>query len=119
MGSDLRGLAAGENAVHSAEFIVSSARLGELRECSALLRRTRMRSEEIVDEARALLAEAERSGDDDRVHELREQYEKARSLYGQVLTAYVTLNDKIAGERQEIFRTQLRRERPPGLSGVA
>ncbi|MGW0807536.1 hypothetical protein [Nonomuraea sp. NPDC002799] len=118
MASDLRRLTADGSAVHSAEFIISSARLAELYECSALLRRTRMRSEEIVDEARALLAEAEERGDADRVATLREQLEEARGLYCKVLNGYVTLCAKITEERQEILQAHLERDRP-GLSGAA
>ncbi|WP_336216420.1 hypothetical protein [Nonomuraea sp. LPB2021202275-12-8] len=105
--------------MHTAEFIVSSARLGELYECSALLRRTRLRSEEIVDEARALLAEAERQGDADRVLSLTEQLEQARRSYSKVLNAYVIICRKINEERQEILQAQMERDRHAGLSGVA
>ncbi|MEV0227923.1 hypothetical protein [Nonomuraea sp. NPDC050786] len=113
MGSDLRRRAAHESPEHSAEFIASAARLEELHECSALLRRTRMRAEEIVDEARALLAEAEQRGETDRVLELRVQLEQARGLYRKVLNAYVTICHKITEERQEILREHM------GLSGAA
>ena len=89
--------------MHTAEFIVSSARLGELYECSALLRRTRLRSEEIVDEARALLAEAERSGDAGRVLTLTGELEEARQAYAKVLNAYVIICRRINEERQEIL----------------
>jgi hypothetical protein len=104
------------SAVHTAEFIVSSARLGELYECSALLRRTRLRSEEIVDEARALLAEAERSGDAGRVLTLTGELEEARQAYAKVLNAYVIICRRINEERQEILQAQIERDR---LSGVA
>ncbi|NJP92044.1 hypothetical protein HCN51_21700 [Nonomuraea sp. FMUSA5-5] len=119
MGSDLRSGIAGGLAVHTAEFIVSSARLTELHECSAMLRRTRKRAEEIVDEARTLLAEAERHGDLERAYLLRDQLEQARDRYGQVLTAYLSLTRKINEERQEILRAQMLRDRHLGLSGVA
>ncbi|MFI7452038.1 hypothetical protein ACIBQX_31395 [Nonomuraea sp. NPDC049714] len=102
--------------MHTAEFIVSSARLGELYECSALLRRTRLRSEEIVDEARALLAEAERSGDAGRVLTLTGELEEARQAYAKVLNAYVIICRRINEERQEILQAQIERDR---LSGVA
>jgi len=107
------------SAVHTAEFIVSSARLGELYECSGLLRRTRLRSEEIVDEARALLAEAERQGDAERILTLTEQLAEARRAYCKVLNAYVIICRRINEERQEILRTQMAHDRPAGLSGVA
>jgi hypothetical protein len=119
MGSDLRGDVAGGSVVYTAEFIVSSARLGELYECSALLRRTRQRAEEIVEEARALVAEAERRGDADRARELRGQLETAREKYCQVLNAYLLLLRRITEERQEILRAQLERDRIEGLSGAA
>ncbi|MFI7705688.1 hypothetical protein [Nonomuraea sp. NPDC049480] len=119
MGSDLRRRTAVGSAVHTAEFIVSSARLAELHECSALLRRTRMRAEEIVDEARFLLAEAEQLGDADRILDLRAQAEQARQAYGKVLTAYVTICHRITEERQAILQVQIERDRRAGLSGVA
>ncbi|NUR90577.1 MAG: hypothetical protein HOY71_41415 [Nonomuraea sp.] len=103
------------------EFIRSSARLGELFQCSAVLRRTRMRAEEIVDEARALLAEAEELGDADRIVRLREQLEQARASYSKVLSAYIVLCRRINEERQEILAKQMEMEmnRDTGLSGVA
>ncbi|MEV1167067.1 hypothetical protein [Nonomuraea sp. NPDC049784] len=113
MGSDLRRRAAHDSPTHSAEFIASAARLEELHECSALLRRTRMRAEEIVDEARALLMEAEQRGEVDRVLELRAQLEQARGLYRKVLNAYVTICHRITEERQEILQEHI------GLSGAA
>ncbi|KAB8188819.1 hypothetical protein FH608_042845 [Nonomuraea phyllanthi] len=113
MGSDLRRRAPHESSAHSAEFIASAARLKELHECSAVLRRTRMRAEEIVDEARALLAEAEQHGDTGRALELTGQLEQARGMYRTVLDAYVTICRKITRERHEILREHL------GLSGVA
>ncbi|TMR95626.1 hypothetical protein [Nonomuraea basaltis] len=119
MGSDLRRRTADGSAVHTAEFIVSSARLTELYECSALLRRTRMRAEEIVDEARALLAEAEQRGHADRIASLRVQVEQARQAYCKVLNAYVTICRRITEERQAILQAQMERERHSGLSGVA
>ncbi|MGI5284284.1 hypothetical protein ACQEVF_13190 [Nonomuraea polychroma] len=118
MGSDLRRRTAA-SAVHTAEFIASSARLAELHECSVLLRRTRMRAEEIVDEARALLAEAERLGDADRILSLRGQVEQARQAYSKVLTAYVTICRRITEERQAILQAQMEEDRRAGLSGVA
>ncbi|GAA2215140.1 hypothetical protein GCM10009850_106070 [Nonomuraea monospora] len=119
MGSDLRSGTADGSAVHTAEFIVSSARLTELHECSAVLRRTRARAEEIVGEARALLAEAEQHGDMERAYLLRDQLEQARERYGQVLSAYLLLSRRINEERQEILRAQMDRDRLAGLSGVA
>lgn len=89
---------------------VSSARLEELYHCSALLRRTRIRAEEIVDEARAMLAEAEREGDPGRIVMFSTQLEEARSAYRRVLDAYVTICRRINQERQAILQT---------LSGVA
>lgn len=115
MGSDLHD----GSAVQTAEFIVSSARLAELYECSALLRRTRVRAEEIVDEARALLAEAEQHGDAERAHLLRDHLEQARGKYCQVLNAYLMICRTINEERQEILGTQIERDRVSGLSGVA
>ncbi|TDD47610.1 hypothetical protein E1286_16915 [Nonomuraea terrae] len=119
MGSELRGEVTGGSVVHTAEFIVSSARLGELYECSALLRRTRLRAEEIVDEARALLEEAEQRGDAARAVELRDQLETARTKYCQVLNAYMTILRRINEERQDILRVQMERDRIEGLSGAA
>jgi hypothetical protein len=116
MGTDLRTRMAGKgSAVHTAEFIVSSARLGELYECSALLRRTRLRSEEIVDEACALLAEAESHGDAERALTLTGELAEARQAYAKVLNAYVIINRRINEERQEILRAQIEHDR---LSGV-
>ncbi|MEV4104513.1 hypothetical protein AB0J42_30075 [Nonomuraea sp. NPDC049649] len=97
--------------MHTAEFIVSSARLTELHECSALLRRTRLRAEEIVDEARTLLAEAERDGDAERVRELTGQLDQARRSYCQVLNAYMLISRRITAERQEILQAQLEADR--------
>ncbi|MFG1941626.1 hypothetical protein [Nonomuraea sp. NPDC048826] len=105
--------------MHTAEFIVSSARLAELHECSALLRHTRQRAEEIVDEARTLLAEAERDGDAERVPELTAQLEQARRSYCQVLNAYMILCRRISAERQEILQAQMEADRHAGLTGVA
>ncbi|MCF6472811.1 hypothetical protein FAF44_31100 [Nonomuraea sp. MG754425] len=119
MGSDLRSGTAGGSAVHTAEFIVSSARLAELHQCSAVLRRTRARAEEIVDEARTLLAEAERHGDVAGVLMLRGQFEEARERYGQVLSAYLLLSRRINEERQDILRIQIDRDRLTRLSGAA
>ncbi|MEU8251513.1 hypothetical protein [Nonomuraea sp. NPDC048916] len=119
MGPDLRRRMVSGSAVHTAEFIVSSARLGELYECSALLRRTRVRSEEIVDEARALLAEAEQEGDPVRILILESQLDEARQAYHKVLTAYVTICRRINEERQAIIHAQMERERSARLSGVA
>ncbi|MFC4117453.1 hypothetical protein [Nonomuraea zeae] len=119
MGSNLRRRMADGSAVHTAEFIISSARLTELHECAALLRRTRMRAEEIVDEARTLLAEAEQFGDTDRVPSLTEQLEQARNAYDRVLTAYLMISRRITDERQSILQAQMERDRPAGLSGAA
>ncbi|MEV0622571.1 hypothetical protein AB0I81_55285 [Nonomuraea sp. NPDC050404] len=119
METDLRNETADGSAVQTAEFIVSSARLTELYECSAVLRRTRARAEEIVDEARALLAEAEQYGDVERAFTLRDHLEQARGKYCQVLSAYLLICRKINEERQEILRVQMDRDRRSGLSGVA
>ncbi|NRQ30725.1 hypothetical protein HII36_02585 [Nonomuraea sp. NN258] len=119
MGSNLRRPAANGSAVHTAEFIVSSARLAELHECSALLRRTRMRSEEIVDEARTLLLAAEGRGDADLVPILRDRFEEARASYDKVLIAYVAISRRINEERLSIVQAQMERDRKSGLSGVA
>jgi hypothetical protein len=118
MGSDLRRRTAVGSAVHTAEFIVSSARLAELHECSGLLRRTRLRAEEIVDEALVLLAEAEQAGETDRIPSLRAQAEQARQAYRKVLDAYVTICRRITEERQAILQAQMEWERQSGLSGV-
>lgn len=107
MGSDLRRQWAALNA----ESIVTSARLLELRECSALLRRTRMRAEEIVNDARAMLAEAERDGDDARVLALNTQLGEATSAYRKILLAYVTIVRRINEERRSILSCQ---DRPDG-----
>jgi hypothetical protein len=108
------------SAVHVAEFIVSSARLTELHECSALLRRTRKRAEEIVAEARALLAEAELGGDAERILALRADVERARQSYCKVLNAYVAICGRITEERRAIVEEQFARDsRRQGLSGVA
>lgn len=111
MGSDLRRRMATGSAVQAAEFIVSSARLTELYECSALLRRTRIRAEEIVEEARALLAEAEQRGDAEQVIALTGQLEEAHASYSKVLNAYMTISRRISEERQEIVRAQVERDR--------
>jgi hypothetical protein len=111
MGSDLRRRMMTGSAVQAAEFIVSSARLTELHECSALLRRTRIRAEEIVEEARALLAEAEQRGDAERVVTLTGQLEEAHASYSKVLSAYMTICRRISEERQEIVRAQVERDR--------
>ncbi|MFG3442493.1 hypothetical protein ACGF0J_35075 [Nonomuraea sp. NPDC047897] len=119
MASDLRRHGSTDSAVRAAELIVSSARLAELHECSALLRRTRMRAEEIVEEARALLAEAELHGDPVRILALGAQLDEARQSYSKVLTAYVALCRRINAERQDIMQAQMRDGRSAGLSGVA
>ncbi|SEH00329.1 hypothetical protein SAMN05444920_11663 [Nonomuraea solani] len=119
MGSDLRRGTVDGTAVHTAEFIVSSARLTELHECSAVLRRTRMRSEEIVDEARALLDEAEQRDDTAHILDLRDQLERARTMYCKVLNAYLAITRRINEERQEILRAQMELDRRTGLSGAA
>src|SRR5688572_23342796 len=100
MASDLRRHGPTGSAVRAAELIVSSARLAELHECSALLRRTRMRAEEIVDEARTLLAEAELQGDPVRILALGAQLDEARQAYSKVLTGYVAICRRINAERQ-------------------
>ncbi|MCK2215021.1 hypothetical protein MF672_014675 [Actinomadura sp. ATCC 31491] len=120
MGSDLRRPAVDGVSVHKVEFIAASARLAELQECSALLRRTRARAEEIVGEARVLLAEAERGGDVDLFVRLYEQAEQARLAYSQILDAYVVICQRITEERQAILQAQFsRRNRTEGLSGAA
>ncbi|MFF0868322.1 hypothetical protein ACFYUV_41630 [Nonomuraea sp. NPDC003560] len=123
MASNLRWHRAGGTGMGKAEFARSSARLTELFQCSAMLRRTRLRAEEIVDEARALLAEAEAEefADPDRIERLRGQLEEARASYSKVLTAYVTICRRINQERQEILAMQMDIElnRDSGLSGVA
>ncbi|MER7505554.1 hypothetical protein [Nonomuraea pusilla] len=119
MASDLRRWAARGSVVRSAEFIVASARLGELHECSVLLRRTRLRAEEIVDEARRLLTEAEERGDTERAAALRVQLEAAVKAYHQVLDAYATICQKIDAERLAILRTRVTPDRDEGLSGVS
>ncbi|WP_157383208.1 hypothetical protein [Nonomuraea coxensis] len=92
----------------------------ELHECSALLRRTRARAEQIVREAGALLAEAELGGDAERVVTLRAELEQARQAYCKVLNAYATICGRIAEERQAILEAQFARNtRHQGLSGVA
>ncbi|WP_049563204.1 hypothetical protein [Nonomuraea sp. SBT364] len=119
METDLRRTASNGSAVHTAEFIVSSARLGELFECSALLRRTRQRAEQIVEEAGELLAEALREGDTGRAQRLGEQLEEARRSYAKVLNAYMILSRRISDERQEILQAQIERDRHADLSGAA
>ncbi|GGT33022.1 hypothetical protein ACFFV7_33590 [Nonomuraea spiralis] len=123
MGSNLRWHWAGGTAMSKSEFTRSSVRLAELFQCSAMLRRTRMRAEEIVDEARSLLVEAESAeiADPDRIERLRGQLEEARASYSKVLTAYVTLCRRINEERQEILAMQMEMElnRNSGLPGVA
>ncbi|MEV4292627.1 hypothetical protein AB0K40_44575 [Nonomuraea bangladeshensis] len=92
----------------------------ELHECSALLRRTRKRAEEIVAEARALLAEAELGGDAERILALRADAERARQSYCKVLNAYVAICGRITEERRAIVEEQFARDsRRQGLSGVA
>ncbi|WP_113705395.1 hypothetical protein [Nonomuraea lactucae] len=119
MASDLHRERAPGSVVHAAEHIVSTARLAELHECSALLRRTRMRAEEIVDEAHARYAEARLQGDPVRTLALGAQLDEARQAYLKVLNAYVVICDKISKERQEIVYAQMEFHRPTGLSGVA
>ncbi|WP_327087779.1 hypothetical protein OIE66_36495 [Nonomuraea sp. NBC_01738] len=111
MESNLRMQSTTGSAVKTAELIVSSARLQELYECSALLRRTRHRAEEIVEEARMRLAEAEREGDAERVYTLSGQLDEARAAYCKVLNAYVAICRRINEERQDITTGD--------LSGVA
>jgi hypothetical protein len=77
-----------------------------------------MRAEEIVEEARAMLAEAELQGDPVRILTLGTQLDEARQAYRKVLSAYVTLCRRINEERQAITQAQMERERPAGLSGV-
>ncbi|MFI6602740.1 hypothetical protein ACIBHX_41350 [Nonomuraea sp. NPDC050536] len=93
-----------ETELRRRESIVSSARLAELYECSALLRRTRIRAEEIVDEARTLLVEAEGQGDPGRILTLSAQLDEARAAYCKVLNAYVTICRRINDERQAILQ---------------
>lgn len=119
MGSDLRRRAAGtRSAVHTAEFIVSSARLSELHECAALLRRARLRAEEIVDEARALAAEAGRAGESERAALLAGQAEEAHRSYCKVLDAYMLLTRRINEERAEILQAQLERDKDADFSEI-
>ncbi|WP_143591430.1 hypothetical protein [Thermoactinospora rubra] len=89
----------GSSLVRSAEHIVSSARLAELEECSALLRRTRMRAQDIVDQAQALLLEAELEGEPERIAACADQYDQARAAYAKLLDAYLILRGRIAAER--------------------
>ncbi|GAA2365905.1 hypothetical protein GCM10010404_20440 [Nonomuraea africana] len=122
MGTELSRQTTEDPAVRSAERIVSSARLGELYECSALLRRTRQRAEEIVNEARAMLAEAELYDDPIRVLALNAQLEEARAAYRRILQAYTTICRKIAEERSAIIMAEVKGARAvaqEGLSGVA
>ncbi|MEU4579418.1 MULTISPECIES: hypothetical protein [Nonomuraea] len=119
METDLRRTAGNGSAVHTAEFIVSSARLGELFECSEVLRRTRQRAEQIVDDAGAMLAEARREGDADRALMLAEQLDEARRSYAKVLEAYMILTRRISDERQEILQAQIERDKHADLSGAA
>ncbi|MGW0485948.1 hypothetical protein [Nonomuraea sp. NPDC003214] len=119
METDLRRTAGNGSAVHTAEFIVSSARLGELFECSEVLRRTRQRAEQIVDDAGAMLAEARREGDADRALMLAEQLDEARRSYAKVLKAYMILTRRISDERQEILQAQIERDKHADLSGAA
>lgn len=114
MGSDLRRQTSSGLAVLAAESIVSSARLRELRECSALLRRTRMRAEDIVNQARALLAEAEEDGDHARVLALSEQVDQASAAYRKILAAYVTICRRINEERRAIIAAC--QEQPDGTT---
>ncbi|MDR8407160.1 hypothetical protein [Nonomuraea sp. 3-1Str] len=107
MASDLRRHGETGSAVRAAELIVSSARLRELSECSAVLRRTRLRAEEIMEETRALLTEAELRGDLDRIVALAAQLDEARQAYCKVVNAYVTICRRISEERQEIIRTRM------------
>ncbi|GAA0947628.1 hypothetical protein GCM10009560_64330 [Nonomuraea longicatena] len=88
--------------MEAAERIVAAARLRELHECSALLRRTRVRAEQIVDEARMMLAEAEREGEPGRILTLSAQLDEARAAYRKVINAYVALCRRIDTERREL-----------------
>ncbi|MBA2897065.1 hypothetical protein [Nonomuraea soli] len=99
--------------VRAAELIVSSSRLKELQECSALLRKTRQRAEEIVTHAKRVLADAEREGDVERIMTCASQYEQARAAYCRVVNAYITLCRRINQERQELLRDC--QEQPDGL----
>ncbi|GAA3645377.1 hypothetical protein GCM10022224_004980 [Nonomuraea antimicrobica] len=119
MGSELHSGTAVGSAVDAAEFIVSSARLTELYECAVLLRRTRIRAEEIVNDARALVAEVELQGDAERAFALRGQLDQADEKYRQVLNAYLLISRKIEEERQDILRAHMEPGRSRGLSGVA
>ncbi len=122
MGTELSRQTTEDPAVRSAERVVSSARLAELYECSALLRRTRQRAEQIVNEARAMLAEAELYDDPIRVLALSSQLEEARAAYRRILQAYTTICRKIGEERNAIIMAQVQETRTAvheGLSGVA
>jgi hypothetical protein len=102
MSTDLHRQPTGGPTVEAAERIVAAARLRELHECSALLRRTRVRAEQIVDEARALLTEAEREGEPARILAMGAQLDEARAAYCKVINAYVALCRRINTERREL-----------------
>ncbi len=65
-----------------------------------------------MDEARALLIEAEIQGDQERIVIRAAQLDEARQSYCKVLNAYVTICRRINEERQEIMQTLT------GLSGA-
>ncbi|MEV0581481.1 hypothetical protein [Nonomuraea sp. NPDC050310] len=90
--------------VREAEFIVSSARLKELQECSALLRRTRLRAEEIVNQARALHVEAVIDGEPSRVDACASQLEEAHAAYCRIVNAYLSICRRINDERLAILK---------------
>lgn len=118
MGSDLRWQRVSGTAVLSAESIVSSARLRELRECSLLLRRTRIRAEEIVNDARAMLAEAEALDDHARVVALSAQFDEASTAYRKILDAYITICRTINEERRTILAERRRPLVRPTLTQI-
>ncbi|MFI6293466.1 hypothetical protein ACIBEJ_17880 [Nonomuraea sp. NPDC050790] len=112
MGTSLyKQLVAQAKVLYAAEDVLASARLKELYACSELLRRTRTRAEDIVLEARMMLADAERQGDPERIVALSAQVDQARAAYDKVLDAYVTLCCRIHEEQKALL--------DEGLSGVA
>lgn len=92
----------GTDLVREAELIVSSARLKELRDCSTLLRRTKLRAKEIVDHAHALHAEAVAAGDSARATIRAAQLREAHLAYDRVVSAYAVLCRRIDDERRAI-----------------
>ncbi|MFI6501936.1 hypothetical protein [Nonomuraea typhae] len=104
MGNELhKQLVAHAKVIYAAEDIIASARLKELYECSELLRRTRVRAEDIVLDARLMLADAERQGDIERIVALSASVDQARAFYDKVLNAYVTLCCRIREESKALL----------------